>query len=131
MSSPAYLDKTYQSTHHDLFRNSITTPLDPVLPPGVSKENFDVAIRRFKDVVGEDQVYQGDALAEYIDPYELHEAEGKRKMPSAAIRPSTVEELRGILKISNEFNIPVWVFSRGKNLGYVRRSPTPPNPLPI
>jgi hypothetical protein len=117
MSSPAYLDKTYQSTHHNLFRNSITTPLEPVLPPGVSKENFNTAIRRFKDVVGDDQVYQDDALAEYIDPYELHEAEGKRKMPSAAVRPCNVEELRDILKISNEFGIPVWAFSRGKNLG--------------
>jgi hypothetical protein len=44
-------------------------------------------------------------------------------MPSAAVRPKNVEELRGVLKISNEFGIPVWTFSRGKNLGSVRSSP--------
>jgi FAD/FMN-containing dehydrogenase len=44
-------------------------------------------------------------------------------MPSAAVRPKNVEELRGVLKISNEFGIPVWTFSRGKNLGSVKSSP--------
>jgi FAD/FMN-containing dehydrogenase len=83
------------------------------------KYAFDAAIMQYMAVVGHDQVLQNDALAEYIDPYELYEAEGKRKMPSAAVRPKNVEELRGVMKISNEYSIPVWTFSRGKNLGYV------------
>lgn len=117
MPSQAYLNKEYQDTHYNLFKDSITVSLQSILPPGISQNVFDNAIRGYQDAVGEDQVLQGDDLMEYIDPYELQEAEGKRKMPSAAVRPKNIEELRKILKVSNEFGIPVWTFSRGKNLG--------------
>jgi hypothetical protein len=119
--SPAYTDPTYQSTHSTLFHDSITTPLVPVLPPGISRATFDAALARYKGVVGAEQVYHGaEQLAEYIDPYELHEQDaGARKVPSAAVRPKNEEELRGVLRVSGEFGIPVWTFSRGKNLGCV------------
>jgi hypothetical protein len=42
---------------------------------------------QFMAVVGHDQVLQGDALTDYIDPYELREAARKRKMPSATVKP--------------------------------------------
>ncbi|EMD85080.1 hypothetical protein COCC4DRAFT_153816 [Bipolaris maydis ATCC 48331] len=117
--SPAYTDPTYQSTHYNLFRDSITKPITRVLPPGISRPTFDAALARYRSVVGDEQVYDSEEqLVEYIDPYELHEAEGTRKIPSAAVRPKSIEELKGLLKVSNEFGIPVWTFSRGKNLGY-------------
>jgi hypothetical protein len=117
MPSKAYLDNEYQSTHYDLFKESITVPLKPVLPPGLQQNAFDDAIREYKAAVGHGQVLEGDDLTEYIDPYELQEAEGTRKMPSAAVRPGSIEELREVLKVSNKYTIPVWTFSRGKNLG--------------
>lgn len=113
----AYIDQEYQSTHYNLFKDSITVPLQSVLPPGVTQDAFDATLQKYRDVVGKEQVYHGDDLAEYIDPYELHEAEGARKMPSAAVRPKNIEELKGVLEISNQFGIPVWTFSRGKNFG--------------
>ncbi|KAJ4370468.1 hypothetical protein N0V83_004986 [Neocucurbitaria cava] len=116
--SNIYHNAEYQSTHYNLFKESITVPLKAVLPPGVSQADFDNAIEKYGAAVGDDQVLQGDGLTEYIDPYELREEEGQRKMPSAAVRPKNVEELKEVLKISNEFSIPVWTFSRGKNLGY-------------
>ncbi|KAH7072697.1 hypothetical protein BKA63DRAFT_472831 [Paraphoma chrysanthemicola] len=118
MPSFAYLDNEYQSTHYNLFKNSITAPLNQILPPGIERNAFDKAIQQYRRAVGEDQVLQGDDLTEYIDPYELQEAEGTRKMPSAAVRPKNTDELKEVLKVSNEFGIPVWTFSRGKNLGY-------------
>lgn len=117
MPLPAYLNDEYQSTHYNLFKDSITVPLKTVLPPGISQATFDAAIVKYKDAVGQDQVYLVDDLAEYIDPYELHEAEGKRRIPSAAVRPKNTEELKKVLEISNGVGIPVWTFSRGKNLG--------------
>jgi hypothetical protein len=117
MPSQAYLDAEYQSTHYTLFKESITVPLGHILPPHVDQTEFDAAIKRYQDAVGAGQVLRGDDLIEYIDPYELHEADDKRKMPSAAVRPKDTEELKQVLKISNEFGIPVWTFSRGKNLG--------------
>lgn len=119
---PAYVDAEYQSTHYNLFKDSITAPLKRTLPPGVTQYAFDAAIVQFMAVVGHEQVFQGDALTEYIDPYELWEAEGKRKMPSAAVRPKNLEEVRRILAISNEYAIPLWTFSRGKNLGSVHHT---------
>jgi hypothetical protein len=67
-SAPAYLDEEYQSTHYNLFKDSITVPLKSVLPPGVTRQDFEKAIQQYKGVVGDDQVYQGDGLTEYIDP---------------------------------------------------------------
>jgi hypothetical protein len=119
MPSQAYLDKEYQSTHYNLFKESITVSLKPILPPGLQQNTFNDAIRDYKAAVGEGQVLEGDDLTEYIDPYELQEAEGTRKMPSAAVRPGSIEELREVLKVSNKYGIPVWTFSRGKNLGWV------------
>jgi hypothetical protein len=117
MPSQAYIDDEYQTIHYSLFKESITVPLKPVLPPGVQRKSFDIAIQKYKTAVGEDQVLEGDDLTEYIDPYELHEEKGKRKIPSAAVRPRNIEELKEVLKVSNEHGIPVWTFSRGKNLG--------------
>ncbi|KAF2113123.1 hypothetical protein BDV96DRAFT_496857 [Lophiotrema nucula] len=120
MPSPAYTNDEHQTAHSSLFKKSITAPLQSVLPPGVTRHAFDAAILRYKAVVGHDQVLQGDALDEYIDPYELAEAEGegKRRMPSAAVRPKHVGELKQVLAVSREHKIAVWTFSRGKNLGY-------------
>lgn len=121
--APAYRDPEYQSTHYNLFANSITKPLPSVLPPDVDRPTFERAIARYKSVVGAEQVSQGDDLKEYIDPFELQEDAGTRLMPSAAVRPKNTDELKGILAVSNEFGIPVWTFSRGKNLGLVFSNP--------
>lgn len=117
MLTPAYRNAEYQAVHAGLFKDSITAPLKSVLPPGITRYAFDAALMQYMAIVGHDQVLQGNALEEYIDPYELYEAEGKRKMPSAAVRPKNIEELRRVLKVSNEYSVPVWTFSRGKNLG--------------
>lgn len=122
MPCPTYRNVEHQDVHVNLFRESITAPLEVIRPLGLTQYAFDAAIMQYMAIVGHDQVLQSNALAEYIDPYELYEAEGKRKMPSAAVRPKNVEELRRVLKISNEYSIPVWTFSRGKNLGYVATS---------
>lgn len=118
MPLSTYRNVEHQEVHANLFKDSITTPLNAILPPGITRYAFDAAIMQYMAIVGHDQVLQGDALAEYIDPYDLHEAEGTRKMPSAAVRPKNIDELKRALKISNEYSIPVWTFSRGKNLGY-------------
>jgi hypothetical protein len=85
-SFPArYSDLEYQETHRNLFSSALLQPLQEVLPPGVSKTSFEDAINEIRDVVGNNQVILGKGLEEYVDPYELWEHEGKRKMPSCAI----------------------------------------------
>ncbi|OAL19675.1 hypothetical protein AYO22_09547 [Fonsecaea multimorphosa] len=113
-----YSDPEYQQNHRNLFAQALLSPLADVLPPGVNQQEFDRAYVEFEDAVGKENAFRGQSLEEYVDPYELWEEEGKRKMPSAAVCPSSMDELRAILKVANKFSIPLWTFSRGKNLGY-------------
>ena len=96
-----------------------------VLPPGVDETTLEKAFDAVAKVIGEEHVsrthkYGGlegpNGEVWYGDHYEMR-ASG-RNTPAGAFRPKTVEEIQSILQIANEFNIPLWVFSRGKNLGY-------------
>lgn len=80
-----FSDPEYQASHEKLYSGSLLAPLQNVLPPGVSQQQFDLALTEFEKAVGRDYVYRGQSLEEYVDPYELWEKEGKRKMPSAAV----------------------------------------------
>ncbi|EEA27460.1 hypothetical protein TMatcc_004251 [Talaromyces marneffei ATCC 18224] len=114
-----YEDPEYQKTHTALFSNSTTRPLERTLPPGVTEADFQAAIKEFVAALGSEGVLIGEALVDYIDPYELYEdISSERKVPSAAVLPRSVNELQEVLKTANKFGIPVWTFSRGKNLGY-------------
>lgn len=53
----------------------------------------------------------------YGDLYPLGVERGKP--PVGAVRPRTVEEVQEVLRAANTFGVPIWVVSRGKNLGYV------------
>lgn len=80
-----YQDPDYQENHRALFLGKLLKPLESVLPPGVSQQDFNSAIAEFEKVVGKDYVFTGASLEEYVDPYELWENEGKRRMPSGAV----------------------------------------------
>lgn len=45
--------------------------------------------------------------------------------------PATVDELQGVLKIANKYGIPVWTFSRGKNIGYGGPAPRLPGSVAL
>ena len=80
-----YQDPEVQKAHTDLYLNSSDRPLYPVLPPGVSQEDFDKAIHELVDVLGSKNVFAGEALQDYIDPYEIEEPGVERKVPGAAV----------------------------------------------
>ncbi|KAL4889332.1 hypothetical protein BDV59DRAFT_195747 [Aspergillus ambiguus] len=108
----------YEAAHQQTF-GSLKRSLKPVLPPGVSRANFEKAVQEFILTIGQSSVFIGDALAHYVDPYEVYEdIESKRKTPSAAVTPASEHELREVLRIANKYLLPLWTFSRGKNLGY-------------
>lgn len=114
-----YTIPEYERAHRATFAPPQRNPVKPVLPPGVRESDFAQVVKEFTAVVGEGSVFVGEALSDYIDPYDIYEADAqKRKMPSAAVCPGSVEELRSVLQVANKFGIPLWTFSRGKNLGY-------------
>jgi len=47
----------------------------------------------------------------------LHNVKFRVWVADLRLSPASVEEVQEVLKIANEFDIPVWTFSRGKNLG--------------
>lgn len=76
----------YQQTHQSVFQGSLTRPLREVLPPGVSHADFKLAIDEFVSALGSDGVVIGEALSDYVDPYELYEdKDSERKVASAAV----------------------------------------------
>lgn len=81
-----YEDPEYQETHQSLFQGSLTRPLKQVLPPGVSHADFKLAIDEFVRALGSNGVVVGEALSDYVDPYELYEDKDlERRVASAAV----------------------------------------------
>ena len=92
------------------------------LPPGLSQEDFDSALKEFADVVGEKWLISDDSeLVHYDDPYPVgeHVAAG----PSAVISPASTEEVQAIVRIANKYGVPLSPVSTGKNNGYGGAAP--------
>ncbi|KAI8712964.1 putative 4-cresol dehydrogenase protein [Fusarium sp. LHS14.1] len=112
-----HFQEAYQR-HRKIFDSALLRPLEPVLPPGLDQAQFDRAIVELVKQLGADSVFVGEALRDYIDPFEIWELEGQRRIPSAALQPRSVAEVQSVLKIANDFKLPLWTFSQGKNFGY-------------
>jgi hypothetical protein len=82
---PTYADSEYQAAHDETFSHPLTRDIESVLPPGVSPENFGFALKELTDVIGQDAVFTGEDLKDYVDPYEIPEAVDQRKVPCAAV----------------------------------------------
>ncbi|KAL4913009.1 hypothetical protein BDW62DRAFT_205996 [Aspergillus aurantiobrunneus] len=113
-----YLDPEYEAAHRQTFAPP-KKDLPTVLPVGVSQADFDLAIAELTSAIGIGSVFVREALADYVDPYDIYEDdEAKRKVPSAAVTPASIDELGKVLQVANKYGLPLWTFSRGKNLGY-------------
>ncbi|SEI40349.1 FAD-binding oxidoreductase [Paraburkholderia diazotrophica] len=93
------------------------------LPPDVSAAAFDRALAAFEAIVGATQLASSAAsLAPYADPF----APGTLAasfVPSAALLPANVDEIRAILRVANEYRIPLWTVSTGRNFAYGGAAP--------
>jgi 4-cresol dehydrogenase (hydroxylating) len=93
-------------------------------PPGVSEADFTEALRQFEAVVGAQWVFSRDEdVATYKDAYSPFWNEPEDKWVSAAVAPTTVEELQKILAIANRYSIPLYTVSTGRNLAYGGSAP--------
>ncbi|WP_411152448.1 FAD-binding oxidoreductase [Streptomyces sp. A30] len=91
-------------------------------PPGVSEEEFAQALKRLTDLVGEEHVLTGEeAAAEHRDPYAL--AGQDTSVASAVVSPASTEEVQEIVRLANEYRIPLWTVSQGRNNGYGGAAP--------
>jgi 4-cresol dehydrogenase (hydroxylating) flavoprotein subunit len=79
------------------------------------------AFRAFAAAIGKDHVMmsEDDRIA-YSDHFAADE---EKHQPSAAIAPANAEEVRAVVRIANQYRVPLWPISRGKNFGYGGAAP--------
>jgi 4-cresol dehydrogenase (hydroxylating) len=79
-------------------------------------------VQRLTDVVGTDSIMiDRDAINEFKDKYWIPGDE--TYAASAVVQPVSTAQVQEIVKVANEFGIPVWPHGQGKNLGYGGPSP--------
>lgn len=105
--------------------DSRATPL--ILPPNTSLERFRDFMRRIEEIVGVHNatVISSDAELQhdsYMDPSKAHDmfyvASKDFFISAAVVAPRDVPEVQSIVRLCNEFEIPLWPFSIGRNVGY-------------
>ncbi len=93
---------------------------DPI-PPGFTAARLSEALRAFESALGADKVFFDDLDRHgYRDKFAIQEG---THLPVGAIGPTTVEEVQAALRVANQYKLPVWPISRGKNLGYGGSAP--------
>jgi len=93
-----------------------------LLPPGVSAADFQQALKEFAGVVGADWVLTSEEDRHtYLDAFAPGDA--ATHACSAAVAPTTAEEVQAIVRIANRHRIPLWPVSTGRNLAYGGSAP--------
>lgn len=93
-------------------------------PPGISPATFATALTEFANVVGKEWVFTSDEdLDLYRDAYSPLKGTPEDRAASAAVAPSSVEEVQAVVRIANKYKIPIYTISTGKNLGYGGSAP--------
>ena len=113
-----------------------TPSLSPlVLPPGVNSVTFGKFVDGAHQICGTENVTvisKSDQLDKqhYLDPSKAHDMfhiVGKEYFVSSVIiAPRNVPEVQAIVRLCNEYEIPLWPFSIGRNVGYGGAAPRVP-----
>jgi len=95
------------------------------LPPGIDESTFKRVMNEFRGITGPEYTFttEEDVLL-YRDPYSPMWGEKDELIPSAAVAPDSTEQVQDIMRIANEYKIPMYPISTGKNLGYGGPAPT-------
>lgn len=94
-----------------------------MIPPGVSASDFSQALKRFREAVGDEWVFEGEDADLYRDAYTPLWGEPEEKRASAAVAPDRVEQVQQIVRIANAYRIPLYTISTGRNLAYGGSAP--------
>lgn len=82
----------------------------------------DELIARLTDALDSERVITDpSAVDEFKDPFYIPGDE--TFLASAVVEPTSTEEVQEIVRIANEFEVPVWPHSQGRNNGYGGPSP--------
>ena len=94
------------------------------IPPGISRQDFTAVLEEFRQVVGSDWVFSSDEdVAMYRDAYSPYWGESEERVASAAVAPSTVDQVQAVVRAANARRIPLYPISTGRNLAYGGSAP--------
>ena len=134
-STPA--EQTGGKTHPGAYRqpngSNPEQNVEPlVLPPKTNALKFQEYVNRISSIIGQNNVTiisekgQLDGY-DYFNPSKASDmfylCDNDYFVCSAVCAPRGVEDVQALMKLSNEFEIPVWPFSIGRNLGYGGSAP--------
>jgi 4-cresol dehydrogenase (hydroxylating) len=93
-----------------------------VPPPGTSEAALAGALDRLAAALGPGAVLTDEArLREFRDPFTWAGWEDHRA--AAVVMPETVEQVQEVVRVANEFRIPLWTSSQGRNNAYGGAAP--------
>lgn len=91
------------------------------LPTGLTHRDFEAALSAFANAIGSDWVLTTETdINNYQDFYAFTDTP---HIAAAAIAPLTTEEVQAVVRIANDYKIPLWPIGRGKNFGYGSAAP--------
>ena len=94
------------------------------LPPNVSATDFNAALAAWRKAVGAEWVFTSDAdVALYRDAYSPFFGEPEERVASAAVAPQNVEQVQAVVRTANQYRIPLYAISTGRNLAYGGSAP--------
>ncbi len=94
------------------------------LPPNISESEFATILSELAAVVGDEWVFSSDEdIALYRDSYSIEWGEEGERIASAAVAPTTVEQVQEIVRIANRYRFPLYPISTGRNLTYGGAAP--------
>jgi FAD/FMN-containing dehydrogenase len=95
-----------------------------ILPPDLGAAEFAGAIEKFERAVGVDWVFTSEEdLGPYRDSFSPVWNTSEERLASAAVAPADVAQVQAIVRIANEYRVPLYPISTGKNFGYGGPSP--------
>lgn len=94
------------------------------VPPGVSPADFNRVLGAWRDTVGAQWVFTSpEDVGLYRDAYSPYWDEPEERVASAAVAPSTLEEVQAVVRVANEHRVPLYAISTGRNLAYGGSAP--------
>jgi 4-cresol dehydrogenase (hydroxylating) flavoprotein subunit len=89
---------------------------------GVDDSAVERAVEAFVEALGADAVLTSeDELREYRDPYDYKGSD--EYTASAVVTPQSVADVQAVVRIANEFGVPLWTFGQGRNYAYGGSAP--------
>lgn len=98
---------------------NVTPPLPR--PNRVSAREFERALGAFHSLLGDGLLTAAAEVRPFRDPFAYKS--WQQFEPSAVVMPRSVEEVQGVLRIANQYKVPVWTSSQGRNNGYGGAAP--------